>query len=169
MKLCYNFTFLCIKKDKLFTIKIGDTLDKKEYKKLVEKYTPKENKFENILISFFTGGLCGVFGQILTTIFNKLLHFSIRDSYMLTMVTFVIIGSVLTGLGFFDKVVSFCKCGLIVPTTGFAHAMTSASLDYKNEGLVKGVGSNMFKLTGSIIIYGIIASFFVALLKVMIG
>ena len=144
-------------------------MDKKEYKKLVKKYTPKENKLENILISFFIGGLCGVIGQILTTIFNKLLHFSISDSYMLVMVTFVLVGSILTGLGFFDKVVSFCKCGLIVPTTGFAHAMTSATLDYKNEGLVKGIGSNMFKLTGSIIIYGIVVAFFVSLLKVITG
>lgn len=144
-------------------------MDKKEYKKLVKKNTPKEDKFKNIMISFFTGGLCGILGELLTTIFNKLLHFSISDSYMLTMVTFVVIGSILTGLGFFDKIVSFCKCGLIVPTTGFAHAMTSASLDYKNEGLVKGIGANMFKLTGSIIIYGIVAAFFVALLKVIIG
>lgn len=144
-------------------------MDKKEYKKLVKKNTPKEDKFNNVLISFFIGGLCGIFGELLTDIFNKLLHFSISDSYMLTMVTFVVIGSILTGLGFFDKIVSFCKCGLIVPTTGFAHAMTSASLDYKNEGLVKGIGSNMFKLTGSIIIYGIVTAFFVALLKVIIG
>ena len=144
-------------------------MDKKEYKKLVKEYTPKEDKFNNILISFFVGGLCGVFGQILTDIFNKVCHFSISDSYMLTMVSFVLIGSILTGLGFFDKVVSFCKCGLIVPTTGFAHAMTSATMDYRKEGLVKGIGSNMFKLTGSIIIYGIVVSFFVALLKVIIG
>ena len=88
---------------------------------------------------------------------------------MLTMVSFVLIGSVLTGLGFFDKVVSFCKCGLIVPTTGFAHAMTSAAMDYRKEGFVKGIGSNIFKLTGSIILYGIVVSFFVSLLKVVMG
>ena len=88
---------------------------------------------------------------------------------MLVMVSLVVIGSVLTGLGFFDKIVSYCKCGLIVPTTGFAHAMTSATMDYRNEGLVKGIGANMFKLTGSIIIYGITVGFFVALLKVILG
>ena len=144
-------------------------MDKKEYKKLVKKHTPKEDKFNNILISFFIGGLCGVCGELLTDIFNKLLHFSVSDSYMLTMVSFVLIGSVFTGLGLFDKVVSFCKCGLIVPTTGFAHAMTSAAMDYRKEGFVKGIGSSIFKLTGSIILYGIVVSFFVALLKVVIG
>ncbi len=144
-------------------------MDKKEYKKLIKSKAPKEDKLKNIIISFFVGGLCGIMGQLLTDIFNKCLHFSINDSYMLTMVSFVLIGSVLTGLGFFDKVVSFCKCGLIVPTTGFAHAMTSAAMDSRREGFVKGIGTNIFKLTGSIILYGIVVAFFVSLFKVIIG
>lgn len=144
-------------------------MDKKEYKKLIKSNAPKEDKLKNIIISFFIGGLCGIIGQFLTDIFNRCLHFSINDSYMLTMVSFVLIGSVLTGLGFFDKVVSFCKCGLIVPTTGFAHAMTSAAMDSRREGFVKGIGTNIFKLTGSIILYGIVVAFFVSLLKVIIG
>ena len=144
-------------------------MDKNEYKKIIKSKSPKEDRFKNIIISFFIGGLCGVFGQLLTDVFNKVLHFSINDSYMLTMVSLVLIGSILTGLGFFDKVVSFCKCGLIVPTTGFAHAMTSAAMDSRREGLVKGIGTNIFKLTGSIILYGIVVAFFVSLLKVMIG
>lgn len=144
-------------------------MDKKEYKKIVKAKSPKENKLKNLITSFFIGGLCGFIGQLLTDIFNKLLHFSINDSYMLTMICFVLIGSVLTGLGFFDKVVSFSKCGLIVPTTGFAHAMTSAAMDSRNEGLVKGIGGSIFKLTGSIILYGIVVAFFASLLKVIIG
>ena len=75
------------------------------------------------------------------------------------------ISSILTGFGFFDKVVSFCKCGLIIPTTGFAHAMTSAAMDHESEGPIKGIGSNIFKMTGSIILYGLVSAFFFALLK----
>ena len=144
-------------------------MDKKEYKKIVKSKSPKEDKFKNIITSFLIGGLCGIIGQLITDVFNKLLHLSINDSYMLTMVIFVLIGSVLTGLGFFDKVVSFSKCGLIVPTTGFAHAMTSAAMDSRKEGFVKGIGTNIFKLTGSIILYGIVTAFFVSLIRVRIG
>ena len=147
----------------------GDILDKKEYKKLVKKHTPKEDKFNNILISFFIGGLCGVFGELLTDIFNKLLHFSISDSYMLTMVSFVLIGSVLTGLGFFDKWVNNCKCGLIVPITGFAHSMMSATMEYKKEGLITGIGSNMFKLSGTVIAYGVISATLFGFIRLLIG
>jgi stage V sporulation protein AC len=41
-----------------------------------------------------------------------------------------------------------------VPSTGFANTMTSSAMDNKSEGLIKGIGANIFKLTGSIILYG---------------
>ena len=144
-------------------------MNKKEYEKIVKEKSGKENTARNLMVAFFVGGLMGVIGQGISDIFNKCLDFSITDSYMLTMCTLVIISSILTGLGFFDKIVSVCRCGLIVPTTGFAHSMTSSAMDYRKEGFVKGIGANIFKLTGSIILYGIVVAFFVSLIKVMIG
>ena len=73
-----------------------------------------------------------------------------------------------TGLGFFDKLVMKFKCGLIVPITGFAHSITSSALDYKNDGLITGLGGYLFRLAGCILLYGIIAAFFLAILKVII-
>lgn len=142
-------------------------MNKKEYKELVKEKTPRENVWKNLIIAFLIGGLMGVLGQGITDIFNKLCGFGIKDSYMLTMAVLVIISSLLTGLGFFDKIVSFARAGLIVPTTGFAHAMTSAAMDYRKEGFVKGIGGNIFKLTGSIILYGLVFSFFTVLVKVI--
>ncbi len=144
-------------------------MNEEEYKKIVKEKTCKEDTFINLIKAFAFGGIMGTFGQFLTYIFNKYLEFSIKDSYMLTMVSLVLIASILTGFGFFDKIVAFCRCGLIVPTTGFAHAMTSAALDYKKEGFVKGIGGNFFKLTGSIILYGIIIAFLVSLFKGILG
>ncbi len=137
----------------------------KEYKKLVKSKTPKENKSFNLFIAFVIGGLMGILGQILTEMFNHWFNLPLRDSYMYTMVVLTIVASILTGFGIFDKAASFAKSGLVVPSTGFAHAMTSAAMDYRKEGLIKGIGANMFKLTGSIIIYTIVVSFFVALIK----
>ena len=98
----------------------------------------------------------GLLGQIITNILLRFFVSSITDAYTLMFFIFIIIGSLLTGLGFFDKILSYCKCGLIVPSTGFANTMTSSAMDYKNEGFVKGIGGNIFKLTGSIILYGIV-------------
>ena len=76
------------------------------------------------------------------------------------IITLIFIASLFTALGFFDKLVNFCRCGLIIPITGFAHSMTSSSLDYKKEGPIYGIGSNMFKLAGSVLLYGVFAAWF---------
>ena len=128
----------------------------KEYKKIVDKLCPKENIFEDMFISFISGGALGLLGQLLSNYFVAFLNVNVIDSYLLVFISYIIIGSLLTGIGIFDKILSVCKCGFIVPSTGFANSMTSASLDYRDEGFIKGIGSNIFKLTGSIVVYGII-------------
>ena len=76
--------------------------------------------------------------------------------------------SLFTALGFFDNWMTKAKAGLLLPTTGFAHSVQSSALDYKKEGLITGLGSNFFKLAGSVILYGILSSFILVLLKVII-
>ena len=87
---------------------------------------------------------------------------------MLMIVTLVFLGCFLTCLGFFDKLVHFTRCGLIILITGFAHAMMSAALEYRKEGLVTGIGANMFKLAGSVIIYGVVSAYVFGLLRLII-
>ena len=77
------------------------------------------------------------------------------------------LGSTFTALGFFDNWVTKVKAGLIIPTTGFAHSITSSALDYKKEGLITGLGANFFKLAGSVLLYGIIAAFFLSIIGVI--
>lgn len=137
----------------------------KEYKTLVKSNSKKENVFLNLFVSFVTGGLMGVIGAFIFKWLNEGIGLNVSTSSMYLMIIIVVVSSILTGFGFFDKVVSFCKCGLIVPTTGFAHAMTSAAMDNRSEGLIKGIGSNIFKLTGSIILYGLLSAFIFALIK----
>ena len=129
-------------------------MNNEEYDKLIKKHIKSENIIKNMFISFISGGLIGLFGEFLTNIFLN--YYNLQDSYLMTFIVFIIIGSILTGLGVFDKVLSICKCGLIVPSTGFANTMTSSAMDARSEGFIKGIGSSIFKLTGSIILYGII-------------
>ena len=129
-------------------------MNNEKYDEIIKRVVKEENISKNIFISFLSGGLIGVLGQFLTNIFLR--FYELNDAYFLTFSVFVVIGSVLTGFGIFDKVLGFCKCGLIVPSTGFANTMTSSAMDARNEGFVKGIGSNIFKLTGSIILYGVV-------------
>ena len=143
-------------------------MDIEVYKKIVNKHKPKENRFTNALIAFITGGLVGIFGQFLSSAYASIFEIPIKDATTLMLVTLIFIASLLTGLGIFDNLVSFCRCGLIIPITGFAHSMTSAGLEYRKEGLVTGIGSNLFKLAGSVILYGVVAAWFFGTIRFII-
>ncbi len=143
-------------------------MEEKKYKNLVSKHTPKENILSNALIAFLIGGLMGILGQALIDIYSYFFNISTSDAAMLMIVTLVFLGCLLTCLGFFDKMVHFARCGLIIPITGFAHAMMSATLEYRKEGLVTGIGANMFKLAGSVIIFGVVSAYIFGLIRLLI-
>jgi stage V sporulation protein AC len=143
-------------------------MNNKEYEEIINKVIPKENITKNILLAFMSGGIMGLTGEVITNIIFKYTEFNQSDAYLITFIIFIIIGSILTGLGVFDKVLSFFKCGLIVPSTGFANTMTSSAMDNRCEGYVKGIGANIFKLTGSIILYGVVFGIFFGYIRSMI-
>ena len=140
-----------------------------EYKKIVKRYTKKESKIKNMLISFFVGGLYGVFGELLRELFVKLFNIKADESYTIVFFFIVFVSSFLTGIGVFDNIASFFKCAVIVPSSGFAHAMSASAMDHKGEGLVNGIGSNIFKMTGSIILFSIVGAFVFTVIKGVIS
>lgn len=139
-------------------------MKREEYLEIVKKYTPKEEILKNALISFISGGLVGVFG---TFIYDFLLKYNVESPNLWTLLIIIFLSSLFTGLGFMDDLVSTFRCGLIVPITGFAHSVTSSALDYKKDGLITGLGSNFFKLAGSVILYGVISAFILTVIKVV--
>lgn len=144
-------------------------MEENKYKRLVSKHTPKENVLNNALIAFIVGGFMGLLGQFLTDFYSYIFNISISDGTTLMIVTLVFLGCLFTCLGFFDKLVHFARCGLIIPITGFAHAMMSASLEYRKEGFVTGIGANMFKLAGSVIVFGVVSAYVFGFLRLIIG
>lgn len=140
-----------------------------KYKKIVEKHKPKESRIQNAFIAFVTGGLVGTIGQLLTELFIKVFSLSFKDASSLMGIVLIFIGCLFTSLGFFDKWVNFCKCGLIIPTTGFAHSITSCAIEYKREGFIFGLGANFFKIAGSVILYGIVSAWFFGIVRLLIG
>ena len=80
----------------------------------------------------------------------------------------IALASLFTALGFFDKLVNWARCGLIIPITGFAHSMTSAAIEFKREGYVTGLGANIFKLAGTVILYGIVSAYIFGIIRYLI-
>lgn len=140
-------------------------MDKAKYQDLVDKYTPKENRLFNALVAFSVGGAIGVFGQFLLDLYSYLLDIPTKQASVFMIITLIFLSCLFTSLGFFDKFVDFAKCGLIIPITGFAHSMMSATLDYKREGIVTGMGANMFKLSGTVIMCGVVSAYFFGLIR----
>lgn len=148
---------------------IGENMEKKLYDKLVLEHTPKEKRLENAVIAFLIGGVMGVIGELLVEFYGYYLHISRSDASVFMIITLIFLASLFTALGFFDKWVKFAKCGLIIPITGFAHSMTSAAIEYKREGFVTGLGANMFKLAGTVILYGVVSAYIFGLIRLIIG
>ena len=140
-----------------------------KYNEIVNKVTPKPKKLQNMFITFFFGGLFGLLSELLLEGYMIWFNLPRKESGILVTLTLIIISSVLTAIGIFDNIVMKLKSALIIPITGFAHSMTSAALDYKNEGLVLGIGTNIFKLAGSVILYGIVSVYIFGLIRILVG
>lgn len=141
---------------------------KENYNSIVNKHTPKEDRLKNSLIVFFTGGIIGILSELLLNCYSVWLSLPRKESGILVILTWIIIASLLTAFGVFDLLVRIFKSALLIPITGFAHSMTSAALDYKTEGLVLGIGANIFKLAGSVILYGVVSVYIFGILRILV-
>ena len=139
-----------------------------EYLNIVKKHTPKEPIIKNAIITFLGGGIFGLLSEILLEIYKAYLNLPRKESGVLVILTLIIIASILTGIGVFDICVTKLKSALIIPITGFAHSMTSAALEYRKEGLVLGIGANIFKLAGTVILYGVVSTYFFGIIRILI-
>lgn len=140
-------------------------MNNKKYKRLTKKYLPKKLNIKNLLLSFISGGLIGLFGQVLIKIYSLAPTISDIEAGNLMMVTLIFLASLFTGLGFFDNLIDLFKAGIIIPITGFAHSTTSSAMEYRNEGLTTGIGANIFKLSGSVILYGIVSAYLFGIIR----
>ncbi|MFC3882788.1 stage V sporulation protein AC [Bacillus songklensis] len=138
---------------------------KDNYKENIKAYQPKPPYFTNCLKAFIVGGLICTFGQIIENFYLRYFDYSKENVGNPTVATLVLISAILTGLGIYDKIGQFAGAGSAIPVTGFANSMTSAALEHKSEGFVLGVATNMFKLAGSVITFGVVAAYVIGMLR----
>lgn len=141
-------------------------MNKKEYKKLIQKYTPREDVLKNAFIAFVSGGVIGLISTIIYVIFLHF-EFDVTSATSYTLIILILLSSLLTGIGFFDTLVEKFKCGIIIPITGFAHSITSSAIDGKRDGMITGIGVGAFKLAGSVLLYGMVFAFILTVIKVV--
>ncbi|MGY4690170.1 stage V sporulation protein AC [Salibacterium sp. K-3] len=143
----------------------SETNQNQTYQKFAQQAEPSVPVAANCLKAFLIGGGVCAFGQGIRSFFIHFFNFNEQTSGDPTLAVLILLAVLLTGFGVYDKMSQFAGAGTAVPVTGFANSMASAAIEYRTEGLVLGVGANMFKLAGSVIVFGTVAAFLIALIK----
>lgn len=130
-----------------------------KYNKIAEQLKPSKQVGKHCLSAFIYGGIIGAIGQGILEFYIMIFDVNEKEATPMMIITIVLIAAILTGLGVYDRIGKKAGAGTFIPITGFSNSMTSSALEAKSEGLVTGIGANMFKLGGTVITFGIVASF----------
>ena len=103
--------------------------EEKEYRDYVEEVTPKKNIWLQMLKAFFVGGFICLIGQVIIWLgINKFgLDKEVAGTWC--SVILVLTSVILTGFNLYGPIVKFGGAGALVPITGFANSVSSASIE----------------------------------------
>ncbi len=133
-----------------------------EYKKIVEKNTPKVPLIKNALLAFIFGGALGVIQEMFYNLALDVFKWTDNLASFFACMLIVLLGIMLTVLSYFNKLARIFGAGIFIPTTGFANTLTSEAMERRSEGFIQGIGANLFSLAGSVISYGLFFAFYFA-------
>jgi stage V sporulation protein AC len=139
-----------------------------QYQDFAKAREPKIPILANCLRAFLVGGIICTIGQGLNWFFMTYFKFDEKTAGNPTVAVLIFLSILFTGLGFYDHIAQWGGAGTAVPVTGFANTISSAAIEHKSEGFVLGVGGNMFKIAGPVIVYGVFSAFVVAIISVII-
>lgn len=111
---------------------------------------------EKFIVAFIVGGVICVIGQLLMD--------GMKLTPAHTMVTLVVSGAILGGLGVYDDLIKFAGAGASVPISSFGNQLVKGALQEAEKTGIVGVLTGIFKITSAGISAAIIFGFLSALL-----
>ena len=129
----------------------------KQYTEYANKRAQNSPILKNTLKAFLVGGTISLIAETFSTLYIYLGN-DTDTSLLLASITLIMIASLLTGIGVFDKIAKFGGGGALVPITGFANSVVSPAMEAKSEGYVTGVAAKIFTIAGPVIVYGVFSS-----------
>jgi stage V sporulation protein AC len=132
-------------------------LDNKTYDAMRKESSPPSPLWRDCCWAFAVGGAICLLGEGLNTWYEAL-GFAQEEAGTLTSASLVLLSGITTGLGWYQRLAAKAGAGTLVPITGFANAVVAPAIEFRNEGLVTGVGAKMFIIAGPVIVYGMLAS-----------
>ena len=136
----------------------------KNYIAYVHSFAPPTKHFKNCFRAFLVGGLICCIGQFLRYIFERAFGLSGDELAGAVSIVLIFLGTLLTGLGVYDRIGRNAGAGSIVPITGFANSVASPAIEFKTEGMVYGMAAKMFTVAGPIIVFGVLSGAVVGLI-----
>lgn len=143
----------------------GKQKSPKEYQAFEQERETKRPVLLNCLKAFLIGGFICLIGQVIATFYIYYFNFTEQTAGNPTTATLIFITMLLTGFGLYDRIGQFAGAGSAVPVTGFGNAVISSAIEHRTEGFITGVGTNMLKIAGPVIVYGVFAAFIIAIIK----
>ena len=136
----------------------------KNYVAYVHSFDPPTQHFKNCFRAFLVGGLFCCIGQCMREILERAVGLYGDELSSAVSIMLILLGTLLTGFGVYDRIGRYAGAGSIVPITGFANSVASPAIEFKTEGLVYGLAAKMFIVAGPIIVYGVLAGTAVGLI-----
>lgn len=134
------------------------------YNEYVKQVTPTHNLWGNMLKAFLLGGLICTIGQFITNISMNTFGLEQKDASAWCSLILVLCSIILTGLNLYPSLANWGGAGALVPITGFANGVCSSAIEFKKEGQVFGIGCQIFRIAGPVILYGIFSSWVLGLI-----
>ena len=143
-------------------------LKKELYQQYVKEHAKPSPIFKNCIFAFLIGGSICIFAELLCYLYSFIP--AIPSSFIPTLasITLIFISVLLTGLSLYDKIAKIAGAGTLVPITGFANAMSSASLEFKTEGLIFGTSVKLFSVVGPVVVNGVVWSTLAGIVHLLI-
>ena len=137
---------------------------KKEYASLIEETKEPVPLAKNVLLAFVVGGAICLLGQVFYVLLT-MAGLADKTCVTLSLLILIFLGSVLTGLGYYDRLGRIAGAGSIVPISGFANSVVAPALEWRTEGIVAGLAAKLFTLAGPVIVFGVTGSALLGLIK----
>lgn len=128
------------------------------YNEYVKQVTPTHNLWANMLKAFLLGGLICTIGQFIVNIGTSNFGLEQKDASTWCSLILILLSIILTSLNLYPSLAVWGGAGALVPITGFANGVCSSAIEFKKEGQVFGIGCQIFRIAGPVILYGIFSS-----------
>lgn len=129
-----------------------------EYNDYVKQVTPVHNLWANMGKAFLLGGAICLLGQFITNIAIQVFGLNKDDAGLWCSLILVLLSVILTSCNVYGLLANWGGTGALVPITGFANGVCASAVEFQKEGQVFGIGCQIFKIAGPVILYGIFSS-----------